>query len=124
MLSIDITDKHIKLVRGSLAGSKIKINTVGIRNVPDGAVVNGYVTDIPRVAGEITELINEMRVSSDKEVTVCVNSSSILYKELEVPKPKTLKNTAAIEAMIITEMGIASDYNVSYSIVGEGTNAA
>jgi type IV pilus assembly protein PilM len=124
MLSIDITDKQIKLVRGSLAGTRIKINNVGTRDVPDGAVVNGYVTDVPRVAAEITELINEMRVSADKEVIVCVNSSSILYKELEVPKPKNLKNTAAIEAMIITEMGIASDYNVSYSIVGEGTNAA
>jgi type IV pilus assembly protein PilM len=121
MVSLDFTDKQIKLVRGSLAGSKIKINDVGTRDLPEGSVVNGYVTNVPLVAGEVTAMLKDMRIS-DKEVIVCVNSSSILYKELEVLKPKTLKNTAAIEGMIITEMGIGSDYNVSYAVVGESSN--
>jgi type IV pilus assembly protein PilM len=121
MLSFDITDKQLKLVKGSLSGSKIRINAVGTRDVPDGSIVNGYVTNIPLVAGEITDMLAEMKISGkSEEIIVCINSSSILYKELEVLKPKTLKNTAAIEAMIITQMGIASDYNVSYSVVGDG----
>ncbi|MCL1832523.1 MAG: pilus assembly protein PilM [Oscillospiraceae bacterium] len=122
MVSLDITDKQIKLVRGSLAGSKIKINDVGVRDVGDGNIVNGYVTNIPAVAAEISEMLKSMKVS-DKEVIVCVNSSSILYKELELLKPKTLKNTSAIEGMIVTEMGIGNDYNASYSVVGESKNA-
>ncbi|MCL1881905.1 MAG: pilus assembly protein PilM [Oscillospiraceae bacterium] len=121
MVSIDITDRQIKLARGSLAGSKIKINDAGVRDISEGNIVNGYVTNIPIVAGEVSELLKSMKIS-DKEVVVCINSSSILYKELEVLKPKTLKNTTAIEAMIIAEMGIGNDYNVSYSIVGEGKN--
>ncbi|MCL2036488.1 MAG: pilus assembly protein PilM [Oscillospiraceae bacterium] len=122
MLSIDVTDKQIKLVRGSLAGSKIKINDVEMRDVPEDCIVNGYVTEIPPVADLIIKILADKRIS-EKEVIVCINSSSILYKELELPKPKALKNTTAIEAMIITQMGISSDYNISYSIVGEGTNA-
>jgi len=122
MLSIDITDKQLKLVKGQLAGSKIRINDVGTRDVPDGSIVNGYITNIPLVAGEITDMLSEKKIA-DKEITVCINSSSILYKELEVLKPKSLKNTAAIEAMIIAQMGIANDYNISYSVVGEGTNS-
>ncbi|MDR0223378.1 MAG: competence protein ComA [Oscillospiraceae bacterium] len=121
MLSIDITDKQLKLVRGSLAGSKIRVNDVETRDVPEGSIVNGYITNIPLVAGEITDMLEAKRIS-DKEITVCINSSSILYKELEIPKPKTLKNSAAIEGMIIAQMGIASDYNISYSIVGESVD--
>lgn len=120
MLSIDITDKQLKLVRGSLAGSKIRVNAVETRDVPEGSIVNGYVTNVPLVAGEITDMFEAKKIS-EKEITVCINSSSILYKELEIPKPKKISNSTAIEAMIIAHMGISSDYNISYSIVGEGT---
>jgi type IV pilus assembly protein PilM len=122
MVSIDITDKQIKLVSGSLSGSKIKISKAGTREVPEGSIVNGYVNNIPAVSAEITAMLEFMKIS-EKEVTACINSSSILYKELELLKPKTLKNHTAIEAMIITEMQIANDYNVSYTIVGEGQTA-
>lgn len=36
-----------------------------------------------------------------------------------LPKPRKLSNTAAIEAMIGSNMGISGDYNISYTIVGE-----
>jgi len=121
MLSIDITDKQLKLVRGSLAGSKIRVNAVETRDVPEGSIVNGYVTNVPLVAGELTDMFEAKKIS-EKEITVCINSSSILYKELEIPKPKKISNSTAIEAMIIAHMGISSDYNISYSIVGESVD--
>jgi type IV pilus assembly protein PilM len=122
MLSIDVTDKQIRFVKGSLAGGKIKINDVETRDVPDECIVNGYITNIPPVAELITKTLQEKKIS-EKEIVVCVNSNSILYKELEVLKPKSLKNTGAIEAAITAHMGISNDYNVSYSIVGDGVNA-
>jgi type IV pilus assembly protein PilM len=121
MLSIDVTDKQLKLVRGALKGNKIHINDVETRDVPEECIVNGYITEVAPVAELITKMLADKKIT-DKEIVVCVNSSSILYKELEVLKPKSLKNTAAIEAMIIAQMGIANDYNVSYSIVGEAVN--
>ena len=121
MLSIDVTDKQLKLVRGSLAGNKIKINDVETRDVPEECIVNGYVTDADPVANVIIKVLSDKKIS-EKEVIVCINSSSILYKELELVKPKNAKNTTAMEAMIIAQMGISSDYNISYSIVGEGQN--
>ncbi len=59
------------------------------------------------------------RAIKEKETIVSISSSSILYKELMLPKPKKLSNTAAIEAMIGSNMGISGDYNISYTIVGE-----
>ncbi len=118
MLSIDITDKQVKLVRGALNGSKIRVLEVETRDLTIGCISNGYITDIPMVAGEITDIIATRNIK-EKDAIVCINSGSILYKELLVPKPKKISNSAAIEAMILNTMGITKEYNISYSIIGE-----
>lgn len=118
MLSIDITDKQVKLVRGTLSGNKIRVLEVETRDLTLGSVSNGYITDIPMVAGEITDIIATKNIK-EKEAIVCINSGSILYKELTIPKPKKITNSAAIEAMILNTMGITKEYNISYSIIGE-----
>ncbi len=118
MLSIDITDKQLRLVRGALNGNKIRVLEVETRNLAAGCISNGYVTDIPMVAGEITDIISTNNIK-DKEAIVCINSGSILYKDMVIPKPKKISNSAAIESMILTTMGITKEYNISYSIVGE-----
>lgn len=118
MLSIDITDRQIKLVRGTSQGSKIKIDEVDFREIEKGLVSNGYIADVPLVAAEIIDMINT-RAIKEKDTIVSISSSSILYKELMLPKPRKLSNTAAIEAMIGSNMGISGDYNISYTIVGE-----
>ncbi|MBE6881049.1 MAG: competence protein ComA [Ruminococcaceae bacterium] len=118
MLSIDITDRQIKLVRGSAQGSKIKIDEVDFREIEAGLVSNGYIADVPLVAAEIIDMINTRGIK-EKDTIVSISSSSILYKELMLPKPKKLSNTAAIEAMIGSNMGISNEYNISYTIVGE-----
>lgn len=118
MLSIDITDRQVKLVRGAAQGSKIKIEEVDFRDIEAGLVSNGYIADIPLVAAEIIDIINT-RAIKEKDTIVSISSSSILYKELMLPKPKKLSNTAAIEAMIGSNMGISNEYNISYTIVGE-----
>ncbi len=118
MLSIDITDKQVKLVRGTLSGNKIRVLEVETRDLTLGSVSNGYVTDIPMVAGEITDIIATKNIK-EKEAIVCINSGSILYKEMTIPKPKKITNSAAIEAMILNTMGVTKEYNISYSIIGE-----
>lgn len=118
MLSIDITDKQIKLVRGTLSGAKIRVVDTETRDLTVGCVSNGYITDIPMVAGEITDIIASKNIK-DKDAIVCINSGSILYKDLTIPKPKKISNSAAIESMILNTMGITKEYNISYSIIGE-----
>lgn len=58
MLSIDITDRQIKLVRGAAQGAKIKIDEVDFREIEKGLVSNGYIADVPLVAAEIIDMIN------------------------------------------------------------------
>ena len=118
MLSIDITDKQVKIVRGSLSGSKIRVIQVETRDVPEGTMENGFITDVPMLASEIAEVLSTLDIR-DKDTICCINSGLILYKELVLPKPKKLTNTMQIENMIQSNMNISTEYNISYSIVGE-----
>ena len=104
MLSIDITDRQIKLVRGVHSGSKIRVQDADMRELSMGMVSNGYITDVPMVAAELNDIIKQKDIK-EKEAVVSITSSAIVYKELLVAKPKN--------------MNISSDYNISFTIAGE-----
>ncbi|MBD5129039.1 MAG: pilus assembly protein PilM [Ruminococcaceae bacterium] len=118
MLSIDITDRQIKLVRGVHSGNKIRVQDADMRELSLGMVANGYITDVPMVAAELNDII-KTRDIKEKEAIVSITSSSIVYKEMVVAKPKNLKNPAIIEAMIQSNMNVSSDFNISFTIAGE-----
>lgn len=118
MLSIDITDRQIKFVRGAHSGNKIRIQDADMRELSMGMISNGYVTDVPMVASELNDIIKSRDIK-EKEAIVSITSSSIVYKEMTVAKPKNMKNAAIIEAMIQSEMNITNDYNISFTIAGE-----
>ena len=118
MLSIDITDRQVKLVRGVHAGNKIKVQDADMRELSLGMVSNGYITDVPMVAAELNNIIKTKDIK-EKECVVSITSSAIVYKELTVAKPKNMKNPAIIEAMIQSTMNISADYNISFTIAGE-----
>lgn len=118
MISIDITDRQIKLVRGVHSGSKVRVQDADMRDLTLGMVSNGYITDVPMVAAELNDIIKSKEIK-EKDAIVSITSSSIVYKELLINKPKSMKNTVAIEAMIQAEMGVSNEYNISYTIAGE-----
>ena len=118
MLSIDITDRQIKLVRGAHSGSKIKVQDADMRELSIGMVSNGYISDVPMVAAELNNIIKSKDIK-EKECIVSITSSAIVYKELTIAKPKNMKNPAIIEAMIQSTMNISSEYNISFTIAGE-----
>lgn len=122
MLSIDITDRQIKFVRGVHSGNKIRIQDADMRELSPGMISNGYVTDVPMVAAELNGIIKSKDVK-EKEAVVSISSSSIVYKELTIAKPKNMKNPAIIEAMIQSEMNVTNEYNISFTIAGETEDA-
>lgn len=118
MLSIDITDRQIKLVRGIHSGNKIRVQDADMRELSMGMVSNGYITDVPMVAAELNDIIKTKDIK-EKDAIVSITSSSIVYKELLLDKPKSMKNPAIIESMIQSNMNVSNEYNISFTIAGE-----
>lgn len=118
MLSIEITDRHIKLIRGNYGGNKVRVQEAHIRTLTPELVSNGFISDVPLVAAEITDIITQAGIK-EKETIASVTSSSVIHKEIVLPKPKSLKNTLALESMIRSNMNLNADYSIAYTISGE-----
>lgn len=118
MLSLDFTDRQIKVVRGSLTGSKIRVIQVETLDLPLGLVENGFISDVPMLASELLEFL-QTRDIKEKDIIAEIGSGLILSKELVLPKPKSMKNSFVIETMIQSNMNLNTDYNISFNIVDE-----
>ena len=118
MLSMDFTDRCVKIVRGSLKGSKIRVTQAETLELTAGLIENGFIVDIPMLAGEILEFLHTNGIK-EKDIIAEIDSGLILNKELVLPRPKKLSNAYVMETMIQSSMNIAADYNISYIITGE-----
>ena len=74
MLSFDITDRNIRVVKGVETSGKIKITSAATVNVEEGIIVNGHVKDVPNVATLINHVL-KMNKMPDKEAIVSISSN-------------------------------------------------
>ncbi|MCL2018195.1 MAG: hypothetical protein FWG70_00420 [Oscillospiraceae bacterium] len=117
MISIDITDTRIKLLDAAVSG-KIAVKKAVVRDLPPGCIENGRILDMHIVAGEITDILVTEKIS-EREAVICINSGMILYREIEIPKPKAGSENFVVETIIQNEMSLGDEYNITYSISEE-----
>ncbi|MBP3273334.1 MAG: pilus assembly protein PilM [Ruminococcus sp.] len=117
MLSFDITDRVINIVKGSAQGQRIKIDRSMAVDVPEEMIVNGEVIN---PSGLADLLMTNLKAEGmmDKEAVVTFSSSTIVFKELIVPDAKKNEFLNMVQNQMQQEMGISDDYSISYTIVG------
>lgn len=118
MLSFDISDRVINIVKGDNSGQKIKIERSLSVEVPEDMIVNGEVVNI---GGLAQLLLGQLKKETmmDKEAVVTFSSSTIVFKELVVPKAGSSEFLKMVQNQMSSEMGITDDFSISYSIVGD-----
>ncbi len=118
MLSFDITDRHIRIIRGTENHGKIKVSAASTIDVREGLIANGHIKDIPKMATIINDELKTKKMS-DKEAVISISSNLIVFKELHVPKSKGAQLLTMVQNQMQHTMGIAEDYSISYTIAGE-----
>ena len=118
MLSFDITDRHIRIIRGTEAHDKIKVASASTIDLEEGLIVNGHIKDIPRIATMINDELRKKKMA-DKEAVVSISSNLVIFKELHIPKAKGTQLLQMVQNQMQHTMGIADDYSISYTIAGE-----
>lgn len=119
MLSFDITDRNIRIVKGVEGSGKIKISSAATLNLEEEAIVNGHVKDVPRVATLINGILKKNKMA-DREAIVSISSNLTIFKELYVQKVKNQDFQKAVKQQMQAELNLDDSYCVSYIIVGEG----
>lgn len=118
MLSFDISDRQIHIVKGDNAGNKIKIEKSLTVDVPEEMIMNG---EIINLSGLAELLVNDLKsqMMMEKDAIVSFSSSNIVFKELIVPKAKPGEFLQMVQNHMSQEMGISDEYSISYTVVGE-----
>lgn len=118
MLSFDITDRNIRIIKGTESGNKIRISSAATLELEEDIIVNGYVQDIPRVATFINSALHTNKMA-DKEAIVSISSNLTIFKELQLEKTKEQEFTKNVKLEMQNALGIDDSYSVSYIIVGD-----
>ena len=116
MLSFDITDRNIRIIRGAENKNKINISSAATLNIDEDIIVNGHVKDVPRLATIMNQKIKQNRMM-DKEAIVSISSNMTIFKELNVRRmQKEAEFTKLIKSEMQAKVGIDDSYAPGYGI--------
>ncbi len=119
MLSFDITDRNIRIIKGTESNGKIKISAAATLNLEEAVIVNGHVNDINRVAMMINQVLKQNNMP-DKEAIVSISSNQTVFKELLIPpNSKESEFMKSVRHELQMQINVDDSYSVAYVIVGE-----
>ncbi len=119
MLSFDITDRNIRIIKGTENGGKIKISAAATLDLEEAVIVNGHVNDINRVAMMINQVLKQNNMP-DKEAIVSISSNQTVFKELLIPpNSKESEFMKSVRQELQMQINVDDSYAVGYLIVGE-----
>ena len=119
MLSFDITDRNIRIIKGTESNGKIKISAAATLNLDEAVIVNGHVNDINRVAMMINQVLKQNNMP-DKEAIVSISSNQTVFKELLItPTAKESEFMKSIRHELQMQINIDDSYSVGYLVVGD-----
>ena len=119
MLSFDITDRNIRIIKGTESSGKIKISAAAELELDEAVIVNGHVNDPNRVAGKINQALKNANIA-DKEAVISISSNQTVFKELMIPpNPKESEFMKNVRIELKNQINIDDSYSVAYVIVGE-----
>ena len=119
MLSFDITDRNIRIIKGAESNGRIRINSAATLNLEEEVIVNGHVRDVPRLATLINQVLRTNKMP-DKEAIVSISSNMTIFKELHIQKAEKQQDfMKMVRAEMAAALGIDDSYSISYIIVGD-----
>ena len=117
MLSFDITDRNIRIIRGNESGGKIKIQSSASIEIPEGTIINGYIRDIPQLATTINQTLKNNKMG-DKDAVVSISSNLVVFKELHIPRAKPVEFKTMVQNQMQQTISVTEAHCISYTIAG------
>lgn len=118
VLSIDFGASEIKVIEGKYTKKGIKISKAISQEIPEGSYQNGEILKKEEMVGILRDLLSENKISTKRAYAV-IASSSIIIRELSIPKVEE-KEIAGILSFQIEDIFPvdSSNYIINYLIVG------
>ncbi|WP_427339171.1 type IV pilus assembly protein PilM [Caloranaerobacter sp. DY30410] len=119
VISIDIGTRYIKIAIGREKDNSIIINNVFKIDTPSNSIKDGSILDLNSIKSSISNKILKEKIKA-KRAIVTVQSSSIIKRELVLPKVKEEELNSIINIEIEQYLPIMlSDYLIDYKVLEE-----
>ena len=124
MLSFDITDRNVRIIKGTESNGKIKIQSAATLDLEEEVIVRGIPKDPAMLATQLNQVLKTNRMA-DKEAIVSVSSNHTIFKELSVPyTSKSSEFAKLVKDKMQESVSVVDDtYSISYSIVNKDGSA-
>ena len=119
MLSFDITDRNIRVIKGTESGGgKIKIQSSTDIKIEEGLISNGYIKDIAQMATIINSGLKQRNIK-DKDAVISISSNLIVFRELYIPKDKATKLKTAVQLEMQRNVTVNDEQSIAYTVIGD-----
>lgn len=119
VISIDIGTRYIKIVIGKEKKGSIIIKNTFRLDTPTNSIKDGNILDLKSIKSLISRKIQEEKVKA-KRAIVTVQSSSVIKRELVLPKVKEEELNSIVNIEIEQYLPIMlSDYLIDYKVLEE-----
>lgn len=121
MLSFDITDRNIRIIKGTENNGRIRINASAQLELEEGIIENGHIKDVARLATLINQVLRTEKMP-DKEAIISISSNMTIFKELQIQKvDKQAEFAKNVRAEMLAALSLKEEdnYSVSYIVVGD-----
>ena len=119
VIGINIGSYAVKVAEIDIKGGILTLRRAGYKALPSTAIVEGSIMNSAAITDTITELIEEIGVST-KQVVTSLGGSSVIVKQISVPTmtPEELDEQITWEAEQHITFSV-DEVNLAYHILGE-----
>lgn len=117
-ISVDIGAHEIKIAEGKKSGNKITIKNIIKVKTPVGCIIDGELKDVQLLAQTIKNAISANNIKG-KAISISINSTVILTRELVVPKAKHSEIIKMVNSEMFQGRASADNYTIDYIVINE-----
>ena len=119
-LSIEIRSKQMNVVQTVVTKNRIHYKKTCIVPLEEGWIDSKGITNPAAVAFALTKALEENGIK-EKKCTLCINNSSVIYRELTIPKVDDKRISFVVRSEMIATLDLTHDFIIDFIILDETT---
>lgn len=120
LVSIGIYRNRLAIVQGTRSGKGIKVKSALDMPLQDNDCLNGALRDPMAVGAALKQVLLENKITA-KEAVICLTSTSVMYRELTVPKGSKKQTQAFVKQELGQSFGNNAEILADYILLPAGT---
>lgn len=117
-LAIEIGRSSVYLVQAKAKKGKITIKKKACYDFPEEWISDKGISNIEAFTEELMKRLTENHLT-DKDVYLCINNASIIYRELVVPRIEEKRLALLVRSEMMNVLNLTPDYVMDFKILEE-----